>query len=560
MRINHNMAAANAHRVLNVNSKDVSKSMEKLSSGYRINRAGDDAAGLSISEKMRAQLRGINQAARNAQDGISLIQTAEGATNEVHSLLQRGRELAVQSANDTNVTEDREALQQEINSIIAEVDRIANNTEFNTQKLLDSSGSVNKYAGAIATLDANIEEWLNDSLVRLRDDFGIAMPASAVDMNIDYYDSPSTGEGASMGTSDGGASLSLRINLANVTDGSGNLFADDTIDRLIAHEMMHGLQFTDMAFATDGDTPSGELWIIEGMAMAIQGGNNFGTIDASSQIDTGWTGSLQNYADAYAAVKTLHEITTGGLGAFIDRLELGDTLDQAFANTVQGNSAEGGASQITLASDTIGSLQNFIDWYNGTAPDNYLDNSSDFTSPTGSIDDATVQGNDGSLSVAASVPNLGVTTTLDANFNVTNNGFGNPSGAVTEIRLHIGADSSQTMAISKANMQSSALGIDAVSVTDHNSASDAIDSFDVAIGIVSDARSYFGAAQNRLEHTIDNLNNSHENLQSAESRIRDVNMADEMMTYTAKNILIQATQSMLAQANQGPQSVLQLLG
>ncbi len=560
MIINHNMSAMNASRILNDNTNYVSKSMEKLSSGLRINRAGDDAAGLSISEKMRAQIKGVSQAVRNAQDGISLIQTAEGAANEVHALLQRGRVLAVQSANETNETEDREAIQSEIASIIEEVDRIATTTEFNKKKLLDASGAVNEYAGAISTLDANIEEWMNDGLLVLQNNLGIAIDSGVRDLTIEYYDSPTTGEGASMGTADGGASLTLRVNLANVTDGSGNLLADDVMDRLIAHEMMHGLQFTEMSFATDGSTPSGELWLIEGLAMAVQGGNSFGTIDSGSQIDTGWTGSLQNYADAFAAVKTIHEITVGGISAFIDELEAGNDLDGAFANTTQTDSIEGGASAISIPVDSINSLSDFISWYNGLAPDGYLDNSTDFTSATGAITVGATQGSDAGVTEAATVPNAGATALLDANFNVTNNGFGNSAGSETEIVFHIGSNSSINMRMAKANLQASALGIDDADVTTTFNANSAIDAFDSAINIVSEARAYFGATQNRLEHTIANLNNVHENLQSSESRIRDVNMAKEMMNYSSKNILISATQVMLAQANQQPQSVLQLLG
>ncbi|ADL08326.1 flagellin [Thermosediminibacter oceani] len=151
MRINHNISALNAYRQLTINNTSMQKSLEKLSSGYRINRAGDDAAGLAISEKMRAQIRGLNMAVKNAQDGISLIQTAEGALTETHAILQRMRELAVQAANDTNTVDDRKALQEEVNQLIAEINRIADNTEFNTQKLLDAS-----FTGKVFHIGANI--------------------------------------------------------------------------------------------------------------------------------------------------------------------------------------------------------------------------------------------------------------------------------------------------------------------------------------------------------------------------------------------------------------------
>ncbi|WP_135552162.1 flagellin N-terminal helical domain-containing protein [Paenibacillus cymbidii] len=162
MRINHNIAALNTHRALSMNSLDSSKSLEKLSSGLRINRAGDDAAGLAISEKMRGQIRGLEMASKNAQDGISLIQTAEGALNEVHSILQRMRELAVQSANDTNTNEDRAELQKEVNALVEEINRVAKNTEFNTQTLLAGT-----FTGKLIHIGANISQNLSVSITSM---------------------------------------------------------------------------------------------------------------------------------------------------------------------------------------------------------------------------------------------------------------------------------------------------------------------------------------------------------------------------------------------------------
>ena len=159
LRIYQNVEALNAHRQLAVNQSNLSKSIEKLSSGLRINRAGDDAAGLAISEKMRGQIRGLKQAQRNAQDGISLIQTAEGALQEVHSILQRMRELAVQAANDTNTDKDRQEIQKEINQLIQEIDRIAENTQFNTKTLLDGNFNGNIHIGANAGQNENRRPW-----------------------------------------------------------------------------------------------------------------------------------------------------------------------------------------------------------------------------------------------------------------------------------------------------------------------------------------------------------------------------------------------------------------
>lgn len=318
MIINHNLNAMNAHRQMGVNLGNTAKATEKLSSGLRINRAGDDAAGLAISEKMRGQIRGLNQASRNAQDGISLIQTAEGALQETHSILQRMRELAVQASNDTNNEADRKEIQKEINQLTSEINRIANTTEFNTQKLANVSTTT-------------------------------------------------------------GFSASLQVGANN------------------------------------------------GQSMTIE----------------------------------IKDMTARALGL----------------------------EATTTSSDHA---------------------------------------------VGASVSSLGIS-----------------KSAVT------GASFSATFGVT--NGTSNDLTGAALDVTDHKKAAAAIKVINTAIETVSSQRSTLGSFQNRLEHTINNLDNSSENLQAAESRVRDVDMAKEMMNFSKNNILQQAAQAMLAQANQAPQGVLQLL-
>jgi flagellin len=457
MRINNNLMAMNTHRMLSINNQNTSKSVEKLSSGLRINRAGDDAAGLSISEKMRAQIKGLNQASRNAQDAISLIQTGEGALNETHALLQRGRELMVQGSTDSLTASDRGKIQTEISSIMGEVDNISRTTEFNTQKLLSTSTISESRQAAITTLNTEIPNILDDSLTALRDNFGIALPDSPTkrSLKIEYYEGGSTGAAASMGTSDGGASLTLRVNLDQVLDGSDSIIAD--VDRLVAHETMHAMQFTEMDFSTDGSMPAGEIWMIEGLAMTVQGGVGFGTIDGSSTIGGAWTGSLQNYSDAFTSIKVLHEITTDGLGAFIDELEAGGDLDTAFANTVQGDSVEGGASQILNGAGDINSLSDFITWYNGTDVDAYLNNSTDFAG-TGAITDASTQGDYTSVNSAATIVNDADSNLTDTHFNISYAGL-TDGDAKSELVFHIGANSGQSLTLELANTSSAALGL-----------------------------------------------------------------------------------------------------
>lgn len=389
MRINNNVMALNAHRQLGINQGGASKSMEKLSSGFRINRAGDDAAGLAISEKMRGQIRGLKQASRNAQDGISLIQTAEGALNETHSILQRMRELAVQSSTDTNTDKDREEIQKEINQLSKEITRISTDTEFNTMKLLDGS-----YSGKVFHIGANDDQSVTIDILSM----------GAVDLKVHQNAVP------------------------DVEEATGTV---------------QGIEIT----AVDG--------INYTVSVAVAS-------DANADLDV----------DVDADNKTI---------------------------------------SITLGTGTT----------------------------DGVADDAK---NTLSLVQAA----LNGKTELNAALAAGANGadiFGTTGGALTGGTPALPEDPD--------------LGI---YVSTQKAADRAIKIIDDASVKVSAERSKLGAMQNRLEHTIANLGTSAENLQAAESRIRDLDMAEEIMAFTKNNILQQAATAMLAQANMAPQSVLQLLG
>ena len=389
MIINHNMNALNAHRNMGVNNTNAGKSMEKLSSGLRINRAGDDAAGLAISEKMRGQIRGLTQASRNASDGISMIQTAEGALNETTNILQRMRELAVQASNDTNTSSDRNEIQKEINALTEEVDRIANNTEFNTQKLLN--GNKSGVGGDV----------VNEEVVGVEGQF--------------------------------------KIDLATA------LAQDDKIT-------IDGKSYT----------------------VSQQDANNADKLKAS----------LEKVFDGYTFT---------------------------FSNTNK---------TITIA-QKVGEDKEKIN-----------------ISVNGKF-------------IKATVEKPGVT----ARDEEISEGKAN---------IQVGANSNQSMDIEIGDMRAKALNItdgagNSLSVLSAEEANKAITAFDAALNEVSSQRANLGAVQNRLEYTISNLDNTAENLTSAESTLRDVDMAKEMMEYSKNNILNQAAQAMISQANQQPQNVLQLL-
>lgn len=516
--------------------------MEKLASGLKINRAGDNAAGLAISEKMRAQIHGLNQSSRNAQDGISLIQTAEGGLNEVHSLLQRGRELAVQASTDTSTATDKKAIQDEVKNIKKEIDKIANQTEFNTIKLLNkdpvsSSGEMQK---AIEGLQ---KYWLSNSEDVIATNYGLQ--ADGATLEIQFIEDSGDGrvawvQGSYYATGTDGRYFNQKLFLdmsdfspVSLPDGGGSWISND---RIIGHEMVHAVmgRTTNMR-----DLPT---WFLEGAAEFIGGGDERLKIDSANGANknaivtnniAAWDSSSADYSSAYLAVKYLDSQVTGGIKALFDEIKLAShggnekSLDQALTDLI--------------GKDTTQFLTDFQ--ANGSA---FFDTLNLSDADTGAI-----QGGDNS----STIPN-----TLNNDLLNPLSGFKEiwPSllGSNNQLTLQVGANQSQTIAIDFANVTTKALGIEDLDVT---STPDAINLFDTAIASVSSSRGRFGALQNRLEHTMNNLQNSAENLQSAESRIRDADIASEYMKYTKNNILAQASQAMLAQANQKPQAILQLL-
>ena len=396
MIINHNMNAMNAHRNMGSTTIAQGKAMEKLNSGLRINRAADDAAGLAISEKMRSQIRGLNQASRNAQDGISMIQTAEGALSETQAIAQRMRELAVQSANGTYTDEDRTLIDQEFNQLKSEIDRIATDTDFSGSKVLNGEKSGEKIefeSGTVTKTGTGT--------------FGNA-EAALVFLETDLENVNTLGEGT------------FKLNLS--------LDGDD-----VKLELIDESKFND-----------NKAYVLD-----------------STVIKDGAAGNDE------------HEITLGG--AAFKLAQLKDKIKDANVETVE--------------------------------------------------------------------------LTLNNVVKEKTNG----------VELQVGANKDQMISISIGNMRSRELGLGGVNVATTDDAKDAIGRLDEAVSRISAQRADLGASQNRLEHTIASTDNTAENLQAAESRIRDVDMAKEMMNLTKLNVLQQASQAMLAQANQAPQQVLSLL-
>ena len=486
LRINQNITALNAHRNLVATDSALSKSLERLSSGLRINRAADDAAGLAISEKMRGQIKGLAQAIRNAQDAISLIQTAEGALNETHSILQRMRQLAVQAANDTLTPDDREQIQKEINQLIEELDRIGNTTEFNTKKLLNgqagyavtgqnglaSGGAVTVNGVAYNAGSAIAAEDLNALVTRMTPGTNTRAGVYTVVITQNATKAQIGGEDAGDTTVDYSGTIVLNGVAINVVSG-------ENLDNVV-------LKINNVKNLT-------------GVEAAVSGNSIVLT-----SINYGSSATI-NVSGSNELLKDLG--LTGG-----DETVLSDAGTD-IVGTINGKAAIGKGGTLTLV-----------------APG----------------DDA-----DG-LSITIDPSKLELGSGAELQFSAVVDA----SGAVT---LHIGANKDQTMTVSIRDMRAKALGVDQISVLSQTEAEESIAKIDLAINDVSTERSKLGAYQNRLEHTIANLGVAKENLAAAESRVRDVDMAEEMMEFTRSQILLQAGVAMLAQANTLPQAVLQLL-
>lgn len=676
MRINHNIQALNAYSKLSKNQFATGKALEKLSSGLRINRAADDAAGLAISEKMRGQIRGLQQAEKNAMDGISLIQTAEGALGEVHDMLSRMRELAVQAANGTLTEVDRGVIQDEINQLREQIDRVGNDTQFNTKKLLNGSLSEN---ADIRSLYGNVTYSTDGKgLKDIKVDAASVLPQDIYSMSVvtkskvldmseiddtyktglenflispdttlekgDYKVEVTAQVGGSVGTTgltltnskledgdywvdkdtqkvyllnaagDGptGSSLGTTDDLKLGTATASGAFTQKTTytlevksetgDKLAsAKNVAFGQEAID--FKKTGTAATGTLTVdkskyAEGDILTING-KKIGFFDSTA-------GSPPTYADEAAAITglgvdyaidlskvanndelaaaiagknvpgvsmsatnaniTVESSTegeagnsiitsftgdpaavsgTGNLSGGVDGASIGLTVD--FTNSLSGYVKRGGAlpttSGIPYHSFKVGELDRtsviLKDSNDKIIAHQFVDNDRKFVELKGTG----ISFGTGVLSNGETALNIDVRQTLTD----------------SSVTFQIGTNAGEIVALGIGDIRTKALGIDKFKLTDETSASNAIAIIDSAIDKVSEVRSKLGAYQNRMEHTVNNITQANENLTAAESRIRDADMAKEMTEFTKLNIINQSATAMLAQANQLPQGILQLL-
>lgn len=716
MVLNHNLGAMNANRNLGQVSVQLGKTSEKLSSGYRINRAGDDAAGLTISEKMRSQIRGLKRASQNAEDGISFVQTTEGALNEIHSLLQRGRELCVQAANDTNQEADRAAIAQEIEALNKEVDRIAQNTEYNTMKVFHSgketvnsaplqkvkdmllqhtcmvnvdityesqdwSTAISQAAGAGKSFT---QEGINKFTKQLKDTY---LPSLLGSITSKLNFATPTMDNLQIGlkmtyennsvlayVSSNGTKYQLGVNLKYLTQNGDTIAMTEDLATTIAHEMTHAIMFdtTTNGMMGTGGADSFPMWFIEGTAQSIGGAIDYcqeltktGMLADDGKIQN-WLSKMTDTSDPYHAyaqgyIGTMYlgyvaggggtvssDTIASGINKILSDVKNGYSLSEAIYKNTNGTYKTLQDFENKFPQDAVGFTKDLVaaigtgtgsivspnglsgdknsllnsgvtdDFFTLDEDSAYADNpyqqngknpyngggatqtgglKQDGTQNTdaspvwnGPVDGGNTgggtTGGTGGTGSGGSTGGTGSGGTGGAGSGGSTGGGstggtggtgtggstggtgtgGNPGGGNTGgnangngIYLQVGAQANQGIVVYQFELSTKELGLAQISVEDYEHAASAIASYDKAISDVSVIRSYYGAVQNRLEHTKANLDNIAENTQAAESRIRDADIATMMVAFSKYSILQQAGEAMLAQANQSKQGVLDLL-
>ncbi|MCM1188081.1 MAG: flagellar hook protein [bacterium] len=612
MIVQHNLTAMNSNRMLGLTTKTQAKSTEKLSSGYKINRAADDAAGLSISEKMRKQIRGLTQASANAQDGISAVQTAEGALTEVHDMLQRMNELAVKAGNGTMSETDRQSVQDEIDQLITEIDRVSETTKFNETYLLKGEGQSKKLgenSAHIGSVTDGKDRIADATIVQAKGNIFSGTMNMATDKKLDtgtedtatitYLDENGDKRSRDVVFKTGKDAEATAKNLAEAINNDDVLkhyfkASGDTVGKLSVESKLDGRKTDDtknavqaIQFASVNATDSAARY------------NSFTEVTAKSDM-------INNAADVWSSLRSAavgesyafeikatqdvvgQTVATDALGTSVDAqrdLKDGNSITiNGKTYTYDANKTSNDANsfktleelQKLVGDDYIVSAQitakQVLTTY-GAANTNKTD--ADGEEVSVEIKDAGKKVDVGAFAAsdfndlkteafAANSTKISGYKDVKITLNIAEKSSVDKAKDVLNFSLQVGADTTEENKISVdiQSMSAKSLGIDKVSVTgkDSTNADEAVNTIADAIAQVSKQRSALGAIQNRLEHTINNLDNVVENTTSAEAAIRDTDMASEMVKYSNNNILAQAGQAMLAQANQSNQGVLSLLG
>ena len=565
MIIQHNISALNSYNQLSGNNNALAKNLQKLSSGYKINSAADNAAGLAISEKMRAQITGLETAQQNAQDGISLVQTAEGALTEVHSMLNRMVELSTQASNGTYSDTDRQKLQDEITELQSEIDRIADSTNFNGIDLLngnlDGTVAVNGISGGSATQINAIKSKFESTAAIGNFATGDLKLGDKVSVSFEYTDANGATQTKTLEyevTVVGTATTKFKFKDANGTEyeaaANGDALKGTDLSKAIAASLAADADISKAFSVTEN---AGKLTFesnVAGASSTAIGKMNIFTTSATggptkelsvgvSQTAVGadaQTGydltSVKGFDPTAAGAKIEDSIVTIGdkKFAFLAKdIKLTDDVLQMLKDSGIDGSVELAGTNVAAAD-----VANMVETINKAFGKTVVE-----------------QGSVTAGAFAANTTGTVIRLTPDAGIETVTGGAGKA------LNLQIGdtADEYNRLQVNIQDCHAKALGVDQINVTTEASASEGIDRIKAAIDTVSKVRAKLGATQNRLDHTLNNLETTTTNLTESESRIRDTDMAEEMMDYTKNNILTQSSQAMLAQANQVPQGVLQLL-
>ena len=573
MRIQHNIMAMNSYRNYTNNVSAMKKNLEKLSSGYKINRAGDDAAGLAISEKMRAQITGLETAQKNAKDGISLVQTAEGALTEVHDMLNRMVELATQSANGTyDNTTDRAQLQKEMDQLRTEINRIADSSNFNGIKLLDGSMDGGDIAISNAT-DPTITVVADGQQVTKQPtagkytiDFNQAVITNNTTADQTVTFTLATGKTATV-TVSGSSELAGAALAEKIKDGLLGTASDIAIDGISFNVSVEGTKLV----LEMKEPPATDFAPANAFSASISGvtGTSAGTVSVTGEQfqvtpeveavskasreygQATFTLTTANVQDGQAIKigDTTYVFALGKDSKWKDTANVIDLTDKTSTDT---DLLKIAAGRLAAAASSNRNFYVGADLTSGKISLTEKEGGVDYSKNNLAGTDGKGTQNGGSITIDATAADWKGLVQL---------GTARSNGVGKSLTLQIGdtADSFNQLKVNIKDMHTKAMGISGIDISTQDGAAAAVDAIKNAINYVSDVRGTLGATQNRLDHTINNLSVMQENIQDAESTIRDTDVAEEMMAYTKNNILIQSAQAMLAQANQVPQGVLQLL-
>jgi len=545
MIVRSNLIALQAQHQLRKNDTRMQQTIAKLSSGLRITKSADDAAGLAISTRMTSQYRGSQKAISNLNDAIEMLQSAESGASNINDLLQRAHELILLAKNGTYSDSDKRSLNIEFQQILNQITTVAKGTTYNSTQVLYGSGLVKDNNPMLDELEQKIPYWVDDAVKNIQQNLGIPVPNN-LNLKIRLYKNESDYRSTTLYSEDGSRVIS--INLSKFLDENEQVIQNSSggkLDTAIAHEINHVM----LSNIMKKPTPRNQYWFIEGISAVTAGMNSTypnGNYRANLVIpeeDLNW-----GHSYSYLGIKTLHEITVGGIQAFIDRLKAGDSVDEAFQHTTQKNQGEFSSGSVP----NFSSSQEYLKWFNtSTDVDNYLKNSSDFTSGEGAV--LPGAGNSNSASLEDAIQN-------DNTIDFPNAFQLKIDRSLSQVNIHSDTTAEDIMTFTLQDFTAIGLHITG-NINDPSTGivNDLLSRVQKAISIVSGVRGYYGSMINQFSIQKENLASSSLNIVEAKSRIQDADMAQEQSELVKQKILTQSTIAMLVQGQALPETFLPLL-